>query len=61
MTYSCAFAPKEYDNRLRLWLSVVNAHPLAHFNSMVGGQAVVTHSYSNADCSHNFYAHVCFV
>ena len=61
MTYSCAFAPKEYDNRLRLWLSVFNAHPLAHFNSMVGGQAVVTHSYSNTDCSHNFYAHVCFV
>ena len=31
------FAPKEYDSRLRLWLSVVNVHPLAHFNSMIAG------------------------
>ena len=37
-----------------LWLSVVNAHPLAHFNSMVEDQALVTNPDSNPDCSHNF-------
>ena len=37
-----------------LWLSVVNAHPLAHFNSMVGDPALVTHPDSNPDWSHNF-------
>ena len=37
-----------------LWLSVVNAHPLAHFNSMVGDQVLVTHPDTNPDCSHNF-------
>ena len=47
------FAPKEYDSRLRLWLSVVNVHPLAHFNSMIACQAQVAHSYSNPDCSQN--------
>ena len=51
---------------MRLRLSVVNAHTLAHFNSMIGSQALVAHSYSNPDCSHNFSvyfskAQACFV